>query len=86
MHDYAVLACVEEFAPLSQQQVCDRIGLDRADMVSIIDRLEAAGSLERERDSADRRRYCLRMTPADRRSSAGPTASSPPSPTSSCRT
>jgi DNA-binding MarR family transcriptional regulator len=66
MHDYAVLACVEEFAPLSQQQACDRIGLDRADMVSIIDRLEEAGSLERERDSADRRRYCLRITSAGR--------------------
>ncbi len=66
MHDYAVLACVEEFDALSQQQVCDRIGLDRADMVSIIDRLEEAGSLERERDRADRRRYCLRITPAGR--------------------
>jgi DNA-binding MarR family transcriptional regulator len=66
MHDYAVLACVEEFPSLSQQQVCDRIGLDRADMVSIIDRLEGAGSLERERDRADRRRYSLRITPAGR--------------------
>jgi len=66
MHDYAVLACVEEFAPLSQQQVCDRIGLDRADMVTIVDRLEEAGSLERERDTADRRRYSLRITSAGR--------------------
>ena len=66
MHDYAVLACVEEFAPLSQQQVCDRIGLDRADMVSVTDRLEAAGSLERERDPADRRRYSLHITAAGR--------------------
>lgn len=66
MHDYAVLACVEEFPSLSQQQVCDRIGLDRADMVSIIDRLEAAGSLERERDRADRRRYSLLITSAGR--------------------
>jgi DNA-binding MarR family transcriptional regulator len=66
MQDYAVLACVGEFPNLSQQQVCDRIGLDRADMVSIIDRLEQAGSLERERDPADRRRYSLRITPAGR--------------------
>ena len=66
IHDYAVLATVEEFAALSQQQVSDRLGLDRADMVSIIDRLEEAGSLERERDSADRRRYSLRITPSGR--------------------
>ena len=64
MHDYAVLACVAEFPSLSQQQVCDRIGLDRADMVTIIDRLEEAGSLERERDITDRRRYSLRITSA----------------------
>ena len=66
MHDYAVLATVEEFAALSQQQVSDRLGLDRADMVSIIDRLEEAGSLECERNSADRRRYSLRITPSGR--------------------
>lgn len=66
MHDYAALACVEEFAPLSQQQVCDRLGVDRADMVSIVDRLERAGALVRERDTADRRRYSLRITPEGR--------------------
>jgi DNA-binding MarR family transcriptional regulator len=33
-------------------------------MVTIIDRLEEAGSLERERDITDRRRYSLRITSA----------------------
>ena len=66
MHEYAALACVEEFAPLSQQEVCDRLGVDRADMVSFVDRLEEAGALVRERDAADRRRYSLRVTPEGR--------------------
>lgn len=66
MHEYATLACVEEFAPLSQQEVCDRLGVDRADMVSFVDRLEQAGALVRERDAADRRRYSLRVTPGGR--------------------
>jgi DNA-binding MarR family transcriptional regulator len=66
MHEYAALACVEEFAPLSQQEVCDRLGVDRADMVSFVDRLEQAGALVRERDVTDRRRYSLRVTPEGR--------------------
>src|SRR5690242_9272446 len=62
-HHYAVLACIEEFAPLSQQQVCERLGLDRADMVTVVDHLEAQDLVSRTRDTADRRRYILAVTP-----------------------
>ena len=41
LHHYAVLACIAEFAPLSQQQVCERLDVDRADMVTIVDHLQA---------------------------------------------
>jgi DNA-binding MarR family transcriptional regulator len=63
LHHYAVLACIQEFAPLSQQQACERLGLDSADMVSVVDHLEAKSLVSRSRDVADRRRYILAVTP-----------------------
>ena len=66
LHHYAVLACIEEFAPLSQQQVCERLGLDRADMVTVVDHLEAQDLVSRTRDAADRRSYILAVTPRGR--------------------
>lgn len=62
LHHYAVLACVAEFAPLSQQQACERLSMDRADMVTVIDHLEAQGLVSRTRDVTDRRRYILAVT------------------------
>ena len=64
---YAVLACIAEFEPLSQQQVCERLAVDRADMVGIVDHLERdLGAVVRTRDEADRRRYILTTTAAGR--------------------
>src|SRR5690242_875016 len=66
LHHYAVLACIAEYAPLSQQQVCERLGMDRADMVTVVDHLEAQDLVSRTRDAADRRRYILAVTPQGR--------------------
>jgi MarR family transcriptional regulator, lower aerobic nicotinate degradation pathway regulator len=66
LHHYAVLACIAEFAPLSQQQVCERLGVDRADMVTVLDHLQAQELVSRTRDAADRRRYILAVTPRGR--------------------
>jgi DNA-binding MarR family transcriptional regulator len=66
LHHYAVLACIAEFAPLSQQQVCERLDMDRADMVTIVDHLQAQELVSRTRDAADRRRYILAVTPRGR--------------------
>ena len=64
---YAVLACIAEFEPLSQQQVCERLAMDRADMVGFVDHLERdLGAVVRTRDEADRRRYILTTTPEGR--------------------
>ncbi len=60
---YAVLACVAEFEPLSQQQVCERLAMDRADMVGFVDHLERdLGAVVRTRDETDRRRHILTTT------------------------
>ncbi len=62
LRDYYVLVCIGESGPLSQQRVADRLGLDRSDLVKVLDRLEAAGWVSRERDTEDRRRHVLTLT------------------------
>jgi len=62
LRDYYVLVCVGESGPLSQQGVADQLGLDRSDLVKLLDRLEAAGWVRRERDTRDRRRHVLTLT------------------------
>lgn len=66
LRDYYVLVCVGEFGPLAQQRVADRLGLDRSDLVKVLDRLEAAGWVLRERDTEDRRRHVLTLTEGGR--------------------
>ncbi|WP_410606147.1 MarR family winged helix-turn-helix transcriptional regulator [Amycolatopsis sp. lyj-109] len=62
LRDYYVLVCIGESGPLSQQRVADRLGLDRSDLVKVLDRLEAAGWVSRERDTEDRRWHVLTLT------------------------
>jgi DNA-binding MarR family transcriptional regulator len=63
LRTYYVLVTLSEHGPLSQQQVCDRIDIDRSDMVRLIDDLEGRGHVKRTRDLHDRRRYQLTLTP-----------------------
>jgi DNA-binding MarR family transcriptional regulator len=58
---------VDEHGGGSQQQVSDSLEVDRSEMVRIIDRLEEAGMVVRDRDPADRRRHRLTLTPSGRR-------------------
>lgn len=67
LRTYYVLASLAEYGELSQQQVSDRIEMDRSDMVRLIDDLEAGGHVKRRRDPVDRRRYRLILTPRGRR-------------------
>jgi DNA-binding MarR family transcriptional regulator len=60
---YQILAILDEFGGLSQQQVADRMLIDRSDMVRVLDRLEELGYVVRVRDAVDRRRHVLTMTP-----------------------
>lgn len=68
LRTYYVLASLSEQGKLSQQQVCDRIEMDRSDMVRLIDELEGRGDVVRARDQADRRRYLLTITSRGRKS------------------
>jgi MarR family transcriptional regulator, lower aerobic nicotinate degradation pathway regulator len=67
---YAVLICLDRLGPISQKRVADEIATDPSDLVAVIDILERAGFVGRERDADDRRRYSLTLTPAGRKALA----------------
>jgi DNA-binding MarR family transcriptional regulator len=59
-----------ERGSLSQQAIGERLRIDRTTMVSLIDDLERAGYVERERNPDDRRAYVITLTAAGRRAQA----------------
>jgi DNA-binding MarR family transcriptional regulator len=52
--------------PCSQQLLARRLDLSEQGVLQIVDEVEAAGLVARDRDPQDRRRYALRTTPAGR--------------------
>jgi DNA-binding MarR family transcriptional regulator len=62
----AVLIAVDSRAPLSQQEVARRLGVDRTTMVLLIDELENKGLVQRRRDPDDRRKNVVVLTDAGR--------------------
>jgi len=60
--ELGVLVVVERSGPLSQRQLGEILTVNRSVMVKLVDRLEADGLLQRERDPDDRRSYALRTT------------------------
>jgi DNA-binding MarR family transcriptional regulator len=62
--ELGVLIVIDSFEPASQQQVAERIGIDRTTMVAMLDTLEAKGLVSRRPDAEDRRRNVVELTPA----------------------
>jgi DNA-binding MarR family transcriptional regulator len=62
--DLGVLLVIDRFEPASQQQLAQRMHVDRTTMVAIIDALEAKGIIGRHPDADDRRRNVIELTPA----------------------
>ncbi|MFF3735285.1 MarR family winged helix-turn-helix transcriptional regulator [Streptomyces sp. NPDC002476] len=62
----AVLSALADFGPHAQRELASRLGIDRSDMVKIVDDLAIAGLVERARDTADRRRVTVTSSPAGR--------------------
>ena len=56
------LRIVDAFGPISQREVCERLGVHPSDMVGIVDQLADHGLLSRERSEVDRRRHDLTLT------------------------
>jgi DNA-binding MarR family transcriptional regulator len=61
--ELGVLIVIDSYEPASQQQVAERIGVDRTTMVAMLDALEAKGLLSRRPDAEDRRRNVVELTP-----------------------
>ena len=61
---YAILAALEEFGPVSQATLARRLGIDRSDVVAVLNDLERDGLALRDPDTHDRRRNAIRITAA----------------------
>jgi DNA-binding MarR family transcriptional regulator len=63
---FGCLTVIADEGRLSQTGLCARMRVDRTTMVAIVDELEAAGFVKRERNPLDRRAYALLATDAGR--------------------
>lgn len=61
---YAVLAGLEQYGALSQAELSRRLGIDRGDLVSVLNTLEREGMARRQPDPADSRRNEVHLTKA----------------------
>jgi MarR family transcriptional regulator, lower aerobic nicotinate degradation pathway regulator len=59
---YAVLATLAEFGPATQAEIGRRLGIDRSDMVAILNDLGQEGYVNRAPDPTDRRRNRVTLT------------------------
>jgi DNA-binding MarR family transcriptional regulator len=59
---YSVLVVVEENSGLSQSDIAECLGIERARLVRVLDRLEKRGFLKRRRSPTDRRSHALFLT------------------------
>jgi DNA-binding MarR family transcriptional regulator len=64
---YAVLAVLEEFGPVSQATLGRRLSIDRSDIVAVLNGLERDGLVRRDPDKRDRRRNAISITRAGSR-------------------
>ena len=59
---FAVLCAVSDLGPLTQQQLADRLDIDKSHMVGFVDELDERGLVVRRKDPHDRRCHRIHLT------------------------
>jgi len=67
VRSFGVLTLLADAGPLSQQAIGEHLKIDRTTMVTMIDELEQAQHVRRDRDPRDRRAYAVTLTPRGER-------------------
>ncbi len=60
---YQTLSVLRHKGPWAQHQVAEKLRIDRATMVAVINELERRDLVQRERDPVDKRHYNIWVTP-----------------------
>jgi DNA-binding MarR family transcriptional regulator len=70
---FQILDLLADRGPTGQRELGETMAIDHSILVTMLNPLEADGLIRRERDSADRRRHVVTVTPAGKRRLAGAT-------------